>query len=108
MWASSFFRRSFGLQNPIDATVFAVVLLVAETIGAIFDNLAATATSTFVGDYLLYHACYSTITYLSTITENYNDSLISRELYQGLYFQPFPGYVGTTSKTENDMFAACG
>ena len=32
-----FFWRSFGLQNPIDATVFAVVLLVAETIGAIIE-----------------------------------------------------------------------
>ena len=38
------------------------------------NNLAATPTLTFVGGYFLYHACYSTITYSSTITQFRNSN----------------------------------
>ncbi len=51
-----FFRLSPGLQNPIHAAVFAVILLLTKAVGPILDDICASAHSTTVGDRFLYHA----------------------------------------------------
>jgi hypothetical protein len=48
-------------------TVFAVILLLLETVCAIFDNVCASAHSTVIG--FLDHVPYLTITYFSSTTE---------------------------------------
>ena len=51
-----YFFLSPGPQNPIHATVFAVILLLTKEVGPILDDICASAHSTTVGDRFLYHA----------------------------------------------------
>ena len=48
--------------------VFAVILLLFQTVRAIFDNVCASAHSTTVSNDFLDHANYLTITYFSSTT----------------------------------------
>jgi hypothetical protein len=50
-------------------TILAVVLLLLETIRAIFDNKGASAYSTTVGDCFLDHTPYTIFTYFSSTTK---------------------------------------
>jgi hypothetical protein len=52
----------------MSSAVFAVILLLLEPIGAIFDDVCASAHSTAVR--FLDHVAYLTITYYSTTTQN--------------------------------------
>ena len=63
MSGSSFFRLYPGLQNPIHATVFAVILLLTKAVATILDDIGASAYSTTAGDRFLYPA-----TILSSVT----------------------------------------
>jgi hypothetical protein len=66
--AFAFFGFSFRFKHAMRSAVFAVILLLSQPIGAILDNVCAPAHSTTVGNNLLYHAYYPTITYFSAMT----------------------------------------
>jgi hypothetical protein len=59
---------AFGLQDTPSTTIFAPVLLIAATIGAIFNNIGAVADATAVSDSFLDHVFSLPITYFSTTT----------------------------------------
>lgn len=60
------FCLSFRLKYSMRTTIFAVILLLLETVCAVFDNMCASAYSTMVGDCFLDHTSYLTITYFSS------------------------------------------
>jgi hypothetical protein len=70
--AFAFFCLSFRIKHSMRATVFAVILLLPQTIRAIFDNVCASAHSTTVTNNFLDHTNYLTITYFSSTTEYLN------------------------------------
>ena len=49
---------SFGLENPVRAAVFAVILLIAAFIRAVFDKISTAASITSIRSGFLYHAAY--------------------------------------------------
>lgn len=52
---------SFGFQNTIDPTVFAVILSITTAISSVFNNVGTTTFSTFVSYCFLYHTSYNTV-----------------------------------------------
>ncbi len=62
-------------------TVFAVILLLLQTVRAILDNVCASAHSTTVRNNFLDHANYLTITYFSATTDsNWSEGSFVREV----------------------------
>jgi hypothetical protein len=45
----------FGLQNAPSAAIFTPILLIATTVGTIFNNVDALTNPTTVSNYFLYH-----------------------------------------------------
>lgn len=58
-----------GLQNPVNAAVLAVILLLSKTVCAILDNVFASAHATTVGDRLLYHPVQPSLSSSSTLRD---------------------------------------
>ena len=65
----AFFCLSLRLKHAMRTAVFAVILLLFQTVRAIFDNVCASAHSTTVSNDFLDHANYLTITYFSATTK---------------------------------------
>ena len=73
---SGCFRLSPRRQSPIRATVFAVILQLAEEVGPLLDDICASAHSTNAGDRFLYHAAVLSLLTLRSPARDNEDNYI--------------------------------